>query len=86
MPWRVAPAWPFGPPPVTFTRTSSLSAVPVMVSGCGHRGALGVQREIIFKRAAVDGDLAAAGREADAGDGGFAAAGAEEFVGVFSWP
>src|ERR1039457_4853376 len=34
IPWRVAPAWPFGAPPVTFPRTSSLSAVPVTVNGC----------------------------------------------------
>jgi len=28
------PGLAFGPPPVTFTRTSSLSAVPVTVNGC----------------------------------------------------
>src|SRR5690242_15834893 len=48
----------------------------------GNSGALGVQREIGFKRAAVDGDLAAAGRQTDTGDGGFATSGAEEFVGL----
>ena len=41
-----------------------------------HRSAAGIGGEIVFKRAAVDGDLAAAGRETDAGDGGLATAGA----------
>ena len=81
MPWRTAPAWPFGPPPVTLTRTSNLSAVPVTVSGCETTPRWVSSGKIIFKRAAVDGDFAAAGREADAGDGGFAPAGAEKFIG-----
>src|ERR1019366_7434146 len=46
-----------------------------------HGRAQGFEREINVKGAAVDGDLAAAGREADAGNGGLATAGAEEFDG-----
>src|SRR6202034_356129 len=48
-----------------------------------HRGdgTLGFEREIVFKGAAVDGDLAVAGRDAHAGDRGFAASGSEKFVG-----
>ena len=60
-------------------RASNFSAVPVTVSGCVACDALGFQREIIFKRAAVDGDFAGAGREADPRDGGFAPARAEKF-------
>ena len=45
-----------------------------------HFRALGVGLEVFFHRAAVDGDFARAGGEADAGHGGLAAAGAEEFL------
>src|SRR5581483_6594818 len=43
--------------------------------------AQGLGGEIIFERQAVDDDLAGAGGEADAGDGGLATTGAEEFRG-----
>src|SRR5947207_2254660 len=38
----------------------------------GGHASQGLGRKVVFKRAAVDGDLAAAGRDADAGDGGLA--------------
>ncbi len=47
----------------------------------GRLRPLGFEHEIIVKRAAVDGDFAVAGREADARDGGLAPAGAQKFVG-----
>jgi len=49
--------------------------------GHGGDGALGFQREVIFKRAAVDGDFAVTGGDPDAGHRSFAASGPEKFVG-----
>ena len=34
MPWRIAPAWPAGPPPSTVTMMSNFSAFSVASSGC----------------------------------------------------
>jgi hypothetical protein len=33
MPWRTAPAWPLGPPPLTLIRMSYFAALSVTVSG-----------------------------------------------------
>ncbi len=52
-------------------------------NGQGHGGdrTLGFEREIIFKRAAVDGDFAVTGGDPDTGNRSFAASGPEKFVG-----
>ena len=77
MPWATAPAWLLMPPPATLTMTSNLSfasAVDERGDGAAHEV---VVREIGVELAVIDRELAGAGKDADAGGGGLATAGAE---------
>jgi hypothetical protein len=80
MPWRMAPAWPDTPPPVTVASTSNLSTVPVADQRLTDDELQGLKSKIVVDAAAVDGDGAgAAGEQVNAGDGGLSAAGAVQY-------
>ena len=81
MPWRMAPAWPFTPPPSTLTIALKWPSVPVTRKGIRTSDSLIGVAEVLFEAPAVDDDLALARQEPDAGDRGLAAAGS----GVEGW-
>ena len=75
MPWRMAPAWPESPPPVTVATTSYWPRRLVTPKRLGDHHPQHGPGEIDGAFAAVDRDLAVARLDPDAGDGVLAPAG-----------
>ena len=78
MPWRMAPAWPVTPPPATRQTMSNLSVVVGECQRLTDDQLQGLEAEIIIDVSVVDGDLAGALVNADAGNGALSSAGAVE--------
>ena len=78
MPWRIAPAWPVTPPPSTLTMALKRPSVPVTRKGMRRSPSSMALPKCSLERAAVDDDLALAGHQPDARDGGLASTGPVE--------